>query len=358
MWMPRLPVVLGMATTSPRNSATSLAASRTWRSRRPGGVEVDAQLVGVFRVGRSVRPQVEPEAAQVTAHSTWARSAVTRACDVVPLGVETIVVSSQSGAESGTRFWKNDDRSRRWGSAGAGRAVAHGAHERRPRRPRSSGRGRAWSAPLGEEDLVGAGDRDGPARRLDVDGFAVGGLGHGPTVSALPRRGLARYPRRAPARRRSAAGTTSPRPSRCGWRRGTGGCRRSSPDSGSACRTSRWGRRSGIVRGGDLLLDRQPGGLDDVGAIGDARIGRRDVAGQARRGEVFGRWVVAEHDEVGRGAGQPADRLVEASPHSSSPLGYAAHEVVRTRSGAVGRCIGWPRRARSGRSGPACSSGC
>ena len=35
-------------------------------------------------------------------------SAATRACDVVPLGVATVVVCSQPGAVLGTRFWKND----------------------------------------------------------------------------------------------------------------------------------------------------------------------------------------------------------------------------------------------------------
>ena len=35
-------------------------------------------------------------------------SASTRALDVVPLGVVTIVVCSHGGAPVGTRFWKND----------------------------------------------------------------------------------------------------------------------------------------------------------------------------------------------------------------------------------------------------------
>jgi hypothetical protein len=35
-------------------------------------------------------------------------SAITNARDVVPFGVLTIVVWSQSGASAGTRFWKND----------------------------------------------------------------------------------------------------------------------------------------------------------------------------------------------------------------------------------------------------------
>ena len=35
-------------------------------------------------------------------------SAATSACEVVPFGVDTIVVWSHSGAFFGTRFWKND----------------------------------------------------------------------------------------------------------------------------------------------------------------------------------------------------------------------------------------------------------
>ena len=36
----------------------------------------------------------------------WARSAATSASDVVPFGVLTTEVSSQSGRSFGTRFWK------------------------------------------------------------------------------------------------------------------------------------------------------------------------------------------------------------------------------------------------------------
>ena len=43
-----------------------------------------------------------------TAHTTWAMSTGTSAFEVVPLGVSTSVVVSQSGAPLGTRFWKND----------------------------------------------------------------------------------------------------------------------------------------------------------------------------------------------------------------------------------------------------------
>ena len=58
-----------------------------------------------------------PRQPWLAAHSTWARSAITIARDVVPLGVDTIVVSSHSGAESGIRFWKKLARSRRWATA-------------------------------------------------------------------------------------------------------------------------------------------------------------------------------------------------------------------------------------------------
>ena len=42
-------------------------------------------------------------------------SARTSALAVVPFGVSTIVVSSHSGAPSGTRFWKNELPSAPWG---------------------------------------------------------------------------------------------------------------------------------------------------------------------------------------------------------------------------------------------------
>jgi hypothetical protein len=44
----------------------------------------------------------------LTAQIRWATSAATMARDGVPLTVWTVVVSSQSGASLGTRFWKND----------------------------------------------------------------------------------------------------------------------------------------------------------------------------------------------------------------------------------------------------------
>ena len=49
-------------------------------------------------------------------------SAATSACDVVPFGVDTVVVWSQSGVFLGTRFWKKDGPpapcGKRWSSTG------------------------------------------------------------------------------------------------------------------------------------------------------------------------------------------------------------------------------------------------
>ena len=47
-----------------------------------------------------------PRHPRFTAHTTCARSATTSASERVPFGVDTIEVSSQSGREAGTRFWK------------------------------------------------------------------------------------------------------------------------------------------------------------------------------------------------------------------------------------------------------------
>ena len=95
----------------------------------------------------------------MTAHATCATSAATSACDGVPLTVSTVVVCSQSGALSGTRFWKNDLPLAPWGK----RCISTG----RPPIVRSSGSATArvvadevelGLAALGEEDLVRAGD--------------------------------------------------------------------------------------------------------------------------------------------------------------------------------------------------------
>ena len=56
------------------------------------------------RIGHEWKPR-QP---RFTAHSMWARSAMTNAFEVVPFGVLTMVVVSQSGALSGMRFWKNE----------------------------------------------------------------------------------------------------------------------------------------------------------------------------------------------------------------------------------------------------------
>ena len=112
--MPRLPVVLGYA------GDAELVEQRPHLARPPRApsskptpglrVEVDAQLVGVVGIGRRGRPHVEAEAAEVHRPHDVREVGQRRAPrDVVPFGVLTIVVSSQSGAFSGTRFWKNDE---------------------------------------------------------------------------------------------------------------------------------------------------------------------------------------------------------------------------------------------------------
>ena len=110
-WRPRFPVVFGKATmpTSSRKARTSVAASRTIANVTPGEGSrsrrsSSASSGAAVRYGQGWNPR-QPWFA---AHSTWAMSAITIARDVVPLGVDTIVVRSHSGADSGMRFWKND----------------------------------------------------------------------------------------------------------------------------------------------------------------------------------------------------------------------------------------------------------
>ena len=105
-----------------------------------------------------------------TAQRMWARSSATRALEVVPLGVLTTIVVSQSGAPLGTRFWKNDLPLGAVGEAlHEGGAPAHRAHERLGDGLVVADQVELGLAPLGEEDLVGAGDADGVARHLELD---------------------------------------------------------------------------------------------------------------------------------------------------------------------------------------------
>ncbi len=94
-------------------------------------VEIEPQLVGDVRLVGAVRPDVEAEAARLTAQTTCAMSAGTSAREVVPLGVLTTVVCSHSGAFSGTRFWKKELPSAPFGK----RCSSIG----RPRTPRRNG---------------------------------------------------------------------------------------------------------------------------------------------------------------------------------------------------------------------------
>ncbi len=69
-----------------------------------------------------------PRQPRFTAQATWATSATTIALDRVPFGVDTVAVSSQSGAFFGTRFWKNESppapRGNRWSITGRPPIVA------------------------------------------------------------------------------------------------------------------------------------------------------------------------------------------------------------------------------------------
>ena len=94
---------------------------------------------------------------------------------MVPFGVLTIVVSSQSGALSGTRFWKNDE------PVGAvreplheHRPSAHRAHQRFFDREVVLDEVELGLAALGEHHLVRAGDADGTPGDVELDVIPFG----------------------------------------------------------------------------------------------------------------------------------------------------------------------------------------
>ena len=136
-------------------------------------VEVDAQLVGVLEVGRRRYGHTwKPRQPRLTAQTTWARSAATRASAVVPFGVDTIGGGEPVG------------RARR--APASGRTTCRSA----PFGNRCSSTGRppiaAMSgsrdgevvvdevelgvAPLGEEDLAGVADGHGATGHVQLDG--------------------------------------------------------------------------------------------------------------------------------------------------------------------------------------------
>ena len=99
-------------------------------------------------------------------------SAITIAREVVPLGVETIVVCSQSGAESGIRFWKNDLPGRAVGEAlQQRRPIADRAHERLADGDVVAGEVELGLAVLREHHLARAGDRDRATARVQLQGW-------------------------------------------------------------------------------------------------------------------------------------------------------------------------------------------
>ena len=117
--MPRLPVVFGQPSMpSSSSSACTLCAARAHVFEVDAGlrVEIDAQLVGVVGIvgaWSATRGSRDNRGSRPTRCARGRRS--TSARDVVPFGVLTIVVSSHSGALSGTRFWKNDEPSAPFG---------------------------------------------------------------------------------------------------------------------------------------------------------------------------------------------------------------------------------------------------
>src|SRR6476661_8356065 len=108
--MPLRPVVLGWPSipSSSSSARVSVAASLTMARSTPGEGSRSIRSSSVWsgsaaRYGHTCRP-MQP---RFTAHTMWATSAATSACEGVPLGVCTVVVCSQSGAFLGTRFGKN-----------------------------------------------------------------------------------------------------------------------------------------------------------------------------------------------------------------------------------------------------------
>ena len=107
-------------------------------------------------------------------------SAITMAREVVPFGVETMVVCSQSGALSGMRFWKKLEPVTPFGKrCSKRRTIADGAHDRRLDGQVVVGEVELGDPRVREHDLRRAGDLDGVAGGRQLDGLAVlGALGH------------------------------------------------------------------------------------------------------------------------------------------------------------------------------------
>ena len=125
-------------------------------------VEVDPELVGDVDVGRVRRPDVEARGTRGSPPTRRdRRRPTTIAFDSVPFGVDTVVVSSHSGAFFGTRFWKNESPpapSRE--PLQHHRPAAHRREQRLADRLVVPDEVELGLAPLGEEQLVGMGDLD------------------------------------------------------------------------------------------------------------------------------------------------------------------------------------------------------
>ena len=142
------------------------------RTSTPGRrVEVDAQLVGVLGVVGEVRPHVEAEAAEVHGPQRRARGRPTTSASRrrAVRRADDRASPATSGALSGTRFWKNDLPAAPSGKRciNAGRPPI-AAHQRLGDREVVVDEVELRLAALGEEHLVGVGDRDAPST-VDLD---------------------------------------------------------------------------------------------------------------------------------------------------------------------------------------------
>ena len=155
---------------SSSSARTSRAASRTSSKSTPGcgsrSMRSSSACSGSSaRFGHTWKPR-QP---RFTAHAMCARSAATSARDVVPFGVLTIVVSSQSGASVGHPLLEERRALRR--RAGSAASAPAGRPSRASAAPSTAcvvvDEVELGLAPLGEHHLVGAGhgDRCAPTTR-------------------------------------------------------------------------------------------------------------------------------------------------------------------------------------------------
>ena len=110
MWMPREPEVLGKPR-RPCSSSTSRTPSATSRTSENGtsgpGSRSTRSSSGWSRSSRRTGQGFQSITPRFTPQTRWAASFGTSSRAERPLGNVTVAVSIHSGAELGTRFWKN-----------------------------------------------------------------------------------------------------------------------------------------------------------------------------------------------------------------------------------------------------------